>query len=239
MLKFQNEQSQYSKAAGLTCFAQCRLGTCFKLKAKDGVNRLTHQSQRCSMDPSHKMPMQCCWSNFCTGNISMCNFEMDYYEMGFAFFLSKSLLSIVFLKKSKGCVPLVCNTGVRPHAEIRDLPNIATEHYGENCAHKSPLTMKFEEERCKSETTHERKREIMNSQKSQGCVAFEWRTHLTVNLKSDIISLPTISALLEKYCQTEKEKTTILFMQNQGFLKNNWKNMGRASPTARVGRVGQ
>lgn len=60
----------------------------------------------------------------------------------------------------------------------------------------------------------------MNSQKSQGCVAFEWRTHLTVNLKSDIIYLPTIPAFLEKYCQMEKEKTTILFMQDQGFLKN-------------------
>lgn len=93
-----------------SCFAERRLGTCSKLKAKDGLNRLTCDSQRHSMDPSHKMPMQCCWSSFCTGNISMCSFEMDYYEMGFAFFLLKSLLSIVFLKKSKGCVPLWCVT---------------------------------------------------------------------------------------------------------------------------------
>lgn len=36
----------------------------------------------------------------------------------------------------------------------------------------------------------------MNSEKSQGWAAFEWKAHLTVNLKSDIISLPPISALL-------------------------------------------
>lgn len=64
--------------------------------------------------------------------------------------------------------------------------------------------------------------------------SFWMKSTFNVNLKSVIIFLPTISVLLERYCQMEEEKMTIWLRQNQGFLKNNWKNVGSASPTARV-----
>jgi len=44
---------QHSNAAGLTCFAQRCLGTCFKLEARDWLNRLTRGSQRGSRRIRH------------------------------------------------------------------------------------------------------------------------------------------------------------------------------------------
>lgn len=70
----------------------------------------------------------------------------------------------------------------------------------------------------------------MNLQKFQGWAASEWRMHLTINLKSDIISLPTIS-VLKRYCQMENEgkKQHVVYVKSE-FLEKQLKKHGHHQP---------
>lgn len=80
----------------------------FKEKTKRlGTELDLRQSEGFPVDPSHENANANDQSSFCTCNVSISNYEINYYEMGFAFVLSKR---IVFLKKFKSCVPLWCLT---------------------------------------------------------------------------------------------------------------------------------